>query len=92
MEIVLEGIDISNEYDVYFELWKQEPEFGPYFGFNIHALWDYIGLLEGDSIVWNNSELSRDRLGDDFYKIISLFNDWNKNISTEDKKIKLYLR
>lgn len=47
MEIIFNGEEISSEKDFYDSLLKQVPEFGQYFGFNLDAFNDYIGLLEG---------------------------------------------
>ncbi len=78
MEIIFNGEEISSEKDFYDSLLKQVPEFGQYFGFNLDAFNDYIGLLEGKKIIWNNSMLSRVRLGDLFLEIIKLIDENNK--------------
>ena len=50
-------------------------DFGPYYGRNVDALWDMLstGMAGGMVIVWENSEHSKQRMGDDFDLIISVF-------------------
>ncbi|KAE9525992.1 barstar family protein [Testudinibacter aquarius] len=80
MEIVLNGDNISCETDFYNELCSQNPDFGFYFGRNLSALKDYIGLLDGYTIKWLNHNRSKNKLMGDYDKIINIFLDRNENI------------
>lgn len=81
MEIIVEGKDIYSEKDFYIQIWKEEPDFGPYFGCNRSALRDYIGILDGQTVIWKNHIFSKNRLGNDFDVIVSIFLDRNKVIN-----------
>ncbi|MGV6989423.1 barstar family protein [Testudinibacter sp. P80/BLE/0925] len=80
MEIILNGNNISCEADFYNELCSQNPDFGVYFGRNLSALKDYIGLLDGYTIKWLNHSYSKNKLKSDYDKIVNIFLDRNENI------------
>ena len=48
-----------------------------YFGRNLDALWDYLStdLARPLNIQWKHSEISQFYMGDQFSKLIELFND-----------------
>ncbi|MBY4890743.1 barstar family protein [Pantoea sp. DY-15] len=73
-EIILEGTDISEESDVH-RLLAEALNFGPYYGRNLDALWDRLSTdtERPVKIIWLDSELSKNRLGDRFEKILKIF-------------------
>lgn len=75
VEVVkIDGLQISSKADFH-RLIGEKLDFGPYYGHNADALWDMLstGMACGMVIVWENSEDSKQGMGDDFYIIISAF-------------------
>lgn len=57
MEIVIIDLSkIEKADDFYDQLLQQVPDFGDFFGRNLNAFWDYIGLLGGKNVVFINSQ------------------------------------
>jgi ribonuclease inhibitor len=74
-KVVLDGKLIHSIKEVHTILSK-EFDFGPYYSSNYDALWDRLTTdVERPVLIeWINSEISRQRLGNEFEKLISLFN------------------
>ncbi|MFA9500930.1 barstar family protein [Mannheimia sp. E30BD] len=51
MEVVIDLHQIKSPHDFYDQLTKQV-DFGAFFGNNLNAFWDYIGLLEEKNIFY----------------------------------------
>lgn len=68
--------DIRTLDQLYNELARQLG-FPPHFGRNLDALWDVLTSdIEGPlEIVWEDPELSRAGLGDDYARLVSLLED-----------------
>ncbi|MFA7242254.1 MAG: barstar family protein [Sulfuricellaceae bacterium] len=68
--------DIRSLDQLYNELARQLG-FPPHFGRNLDALWDVLTTdIEGPlEIVWENPELSRAGLGDDYARLVALFEE-----------------
>ncbi|MET3979522.1 ribonuclease inhibitor [Mucilaginibacter sp. UYP25] len=55
--------------------------FPEYYGENLDALWDCLVEVETPiTIIWKNHKLSASHLSSDFTKIVSVFNDAQKEI------------
>ncbi len=79
--VVLEGSLIHSEQDFHNQISKLL-NFGPYYGYNLDALWDMISSGIGDFcyLRWVDSSFSKKTLGNEcFNTIISLFNEVKKN-------------
>ncbi len=74
MVITLKGEEISNLTDFYDVLAKRLA-FPSHFGRNLDALWDFLSTDQEKplTIRWINSEESQFSLGDQFDKLIELF-------------------
>lgn len=75
MEVIkIDGLQINSKTDFH-RIIAENLDFGPYYGHNTDALWDMLstGMAGGMVIIWENSEHSRQRMGDDFGIIISVF-------------------
>ena len=72
--ITLKGEEISNLIEIYDVLAKRLA-FPPHFGRNLDALWDFLSTDQEKplTIRWINSEESQFSLGDQFDKLIELF-------------------
>ena len=72
--ISMDGIGIESELDFHVRV-AAALDSGPYYGKNLDALWDMLssGAGGGITLVWRNSEESRQRLGSTFEKIVALF-------------------
>ena len=77
MEIIFDTREINSESDFYNLLSKQHSGFCDYFGCNIDAFRDYVGLLEGDTLVFLNYDLGRIKMDNFYTKIINIINEWN---------------
>jgi len=68
--------DIRSLAQVYDELARQL-DFPAHFGRNLDALWDVLSNdIEGPlEIVWQDTELSRDTMGDDYAKLVALLEE-----------------
>ena len=84
MEIVIDGNYIFKKDDFFDQLYGRGIDFGSYFGRNLSAFNDYIDLLEGRKIIWNNIKISRERLPDFVEKIIDIINQYNNSIKYLD--------
>ncbi|WP_039056482.1 barstar family protein [Enterobacter sp. Bisph1] len=72
--IKIDGVQINSKADFH-RIIGEKLDFGPYYGHNADALWDMLssGMAGGMVIVWENSERSKQVMGDDFYIIIRVF-------------------
>ncbi|MCA6222966.1 barstar family protein [Photorhabdus antumapuensis] len=73
--IILNGKDICSENDFH-QMLSEQLEFGCYYGNNLDALWDRFSndVERPITIIWLNSELSHQYLGDTFEKIVAILN------------------
>lgn len=78
MEVVIDLKLMETPTDFYDQLTSQV-DFGPFFGRNLDAFWDFIDLLEGEKIIFLNYHLLKDEMNDFFVKIISMINESNLN-------------
>jgi ribonuclease inhibitor len=71
--VVLEGSRILTEGDFHQEL-SGALDFGPFYGSNLDALWDRLRMdVERPvKLVWKDSALSKEHLGDDFNRIVDI--------------------
>lgn len=92
MEVIIDLKLIKNPDDFYNQLTYQV-DFGPFFGRNLDAFWDYIDLLEGEKVLFVNYSLLNESLNAFFVEIISIINKYNLNLIriglTAKKLIKL---
>ena len=51
----------------------------PYYGRNINALEDVLCSFWQTTLVWHNSDLSKNRLGQDFHDVITVFDRIRKS-------------
>ncbi|MFZ7107937.1 barstar family protein [Avibacterium avium] len=79
MEIIIDLNKIRCESDFYTQLMSQEKEFGIYFGKNLDALWDYIGLLGGKKIIFINYNFLNNKLRK-FFNVIDMIYSYNLEI------------
>jgi ribonuclease inhibitor len=68
VRVVIDGKTVKSEKDIHGQLSRQL-DFGPYYGNNLDALWDRLyrdipGPLE---LVWEDSETSKENLGEELY-------------------------
>jgi ribonuclease inhibitor len=73
-EVVLDGATIRSEADVHRVL-AAALDFGPYYGHNLDALNDRLryDVPRPVHVAWTDVETSRQRLGTDFDRIVSIF-------------------
>ncbi|WP_145541568.1 barstar family protein [Yersinia alsatica] len=73
-EVILDGANILTEADFHI-IMSESLCFGPYYGRNLNALWDRLSsdVERPVKIIWLNSELSRELLGEYFDEIIQVF-------------------
>lgn len=73
MECEIDGSLIVNEGDFHREI-ARAIGFGEYYGNNLDALWDTLSADVERPVVltWKNSDISKDRLGDTFERIVSI--------------------
>ena len=84
MEVHLDGCLIRTERDFHEQLAKKL-DFGPYYGCNVHALWDRLSrdVERPCKIIWHNAEESRKNLGKTFDMIIDVF----ERVVQEDQEL-----
>lgn len=72
-KIVINGEKIKTERDFHTQL-TSALDFGPYYGYNLDALWDRLStdIETPIKIIWENASLSQRELGDGYFKIISI--------------------
>lgn len=86
--IIFNGKDIFTEDDFFTSLCKQAPEFGDYFGRNLDALNDYIDILSGKRIIWENFKISLTRLDKDFIRwFFHIIKNHNISVKKENEYI-----
>lgn len=68
-EVIIDGGELYTEADLHRQLAAQL-ELGDYYGRNLAALRDRLlaDVPRPVRLIWTNSELSRSRLGDDFFE------------------------
>ena len=73
-EIILDGSKIENEQDFH-KLMSKLLDFCPYYGANLEALRDRLSndVERPVTIIWINSEQSKQYLGECFNRIIQIF-------------------
>lgn len=73
-EIILDGSKIESEQDFH-KLMSKLLGFGPYYGANLDALRDRLSndVERPVTIIWINSEQSKEYLGECFYRIVQIF-------------------
>lgn len=81
MEVIINGRDVLSPEDFYKQLSNQVPELGEYFGNNLDALWDYIDVFDGKTIIWKDFLLSEKNIGLYVYKILNLFKDRDEQLA-----------
>lgn len=81
MEKIIRGNLIQSIEDFHAEI-KRSLELSNYYGENFDALWDCLtGYIETPiTIVWEDFKSSKTSLGDDANKIVSIFDDAEKEI------------
>ncbi len=72
-DITLDGQDMHTEADFH-SIIAEMLDFGPYYGKNLDALWDRLStdVERPVNIIWLHSDLSRQRLGERFDKIVQI--------------------
>ncbi|MFE3074246.1 barstar family protein [Streptomyces sp. NPDC059247] len=72
MRVVIDGALIGSQADLHRVL-AGPLDFGPYYGHNLDALWDRLSrdIERPVKIVWENAEVSRDRMGDEAFEAIA---------------------
>ena len=75
MEIVINGSDIKTEADFHKHL-AVALDFPPHYGSNLDALWDILStdIERPITLVWENSAVSKEAMGDEFTRIHDLLN------------------
>ena len=76
MEVIIDCGLLSDERDFYFQLISQV-DFGEFFGCNLDALWDYIGLLYGKKIVFVNYQKLSSEMKLFINKVMKLIDESN---------------
>lgn len=73
MECKLDGSLIANEADFHREI-AEVVGFGEHYGRNLDALWDTLSsdVERPVVLIWQNANVSSDRLGDTFDKIVDI--------------------
>ncbi|MFZ4833468.1 barstar family protein [Rouxiella sp. Mn2063] len=73
-DIMIDGSNIYTE-SQFHSILAELLNFGPYYGHNLDALWDRLStdVERPVNIIWTHSDLSKQRLGDYFNKIIQIF-------------------
>ncbi|MER3383878.1 barstar family protein [Pectobacterium aroidearum] len=74
--IVLDGEKQKTPHDIYDHL-SQELAFGPYFGRNADALYDFMTPIDDECrpliVEWRNSSVFKNSYPEDFSKLLSTF-------------------
>lgn len=75
-QCILSGNTVTSLEKAYDELSRQL-EFPECFGQNLDALWDVLStdIYGPFTVIWEKSEKSRDAMGDDYDRLVSLFRD-----------------
>ncbi len=75
MRVVISGSDIRSEADFHRKI-SEAMDFPSYYGKNLDALWDILStdIERPITLVWENAALSKESMGDSFYKIVDLLN------------------
>jgi len=81
MRVVISGSDIHSEADFHRKI-SEAMDFPSYYGKNLDSLWDILStdIERPITLVWENAALSKESMGDGFYKIVDLLN----RVATQD--------
>jgi ribonuclease inhibitor len=73
MDIYIDGKEIVSEYDFHRQL-ARALNVERYYGHNLDAFWDLLsaGVERPVNIIWNGSQISKERLGSTFQKIVEI--------------------
>ncbi|WP_127960273.1 barstar family protein [Serratia microhaemolytica] len=84
--VIIDGLYINTESDFH-RILSERLDFGSYYGANLDALWDRLSndVERPVKLVWVNSKLSEQRLGDTFFKIINIL----ERVKVEDIQFNL---
>ena len=76
MKLIIDGNSVSSAKDIH-KIFQDECDFGPYYGKNLHALWDMLTTeVERPFVVhWVNISESKRCLGEQYEQFIKLFED-----------------
>lgn len=82
MEVIIDGERIKTIDDFHLEI-KKQLEFPDYYGENLDALWDCLtGSIDLPvTLVWKNSDMNKESLGDKFNRIVDLFSSAEKELN-----------
>jgi ribonuclease inhibitor len=74
--VEIEGLNIRSEADFHREI-AQALNLGSYYGKNLDALWDVLNreVERPVSLIWKNSDVSRDAMQGNFERIFTLLQD-----------------
>ncbi|MBP1016105.1 MULTISPECIES: barstar family protein [Serratia] len=76
-KIILDGNKQTTPMDVY-RFFSNEFDFGPYFGNNPDALYDFMVPIDAEDrpliISWSNSDVFKEKYAKEFEQIVSVFN------------------
>ncbi|PFG46944.1 ribonuclease inhibitor [Amycolatopsis sulphurea] len=72
LRVVIDGRSIKSEQDLH-RLLAEKLDFGPYYGYNLNALWDrlYRDVPGPVELIWTESEASKNALGAERFQVIS---------------------
>ena len=86
MIVHINGSEIKSELDFHKALTKVL-DFGPYYGFNLHALWDRLStdIERPVTIIWNDSEKSKLQMGNRFQYVVDVL----KRVEQQDLSFNL---
>lgn len=78
-QIIINGNKIKTEREFHIQM-ASELDLGPYYGYNLDALWDRLStdIERPIRLVWENSSLSQRELGDIYFKIIFILDRTKK--------------
>ncbi|WP_082686132.1 barstar family protein [Herbaspirillum rubrisubalbicans] len=78
-EVYIDGRLIQTELDFHRAI-SSALDFVPYYGNNLDALWDLLsaGVAGGVTLHWENSDVSKKRLGRVYDTIVRLFTEINE--------------
>ena len=85
MEVIIDCSLLFDEDDFYIQLTKQV-DFGEFFGRNLDAFWDYIGLLYEKKIIFLNYGSLSNNMALFVNKVINLINESNSEHKEDCKE------
>ncbi|MBA0219862.1 barstar family protein [Pectobacterium brasiliense] len=79
--IILDGDKQKTPNDIY-DFFSKEFDFGPYFGRNADALYDFMIPIDNEYkplvLEWKNSSVFKNNYPDEFVRLVSVFNRIDK--------------